>query len=768
MCFSATASFAAGAFLLGVGTLTLRSASTPRELPFAAIPLLFAIQQLSEGVIWLTFSYEAPLLNAVMTHIYSFFSHVLWPIYVPVAVLLIEPPGWRRRALLVLVAAGVAVGAYLLYFLVGFTIVSRPVGQHIEYVSPHFFAAMAITLYVMSTTFSPILSTHRTVKVFGALALLAFAAAYYFYAIWFISVWCFFAALLSMVIYLHFVLRRAERGVPHMLGTIAFGRSTENRLSGHSSKEASTMNTPNTAKAYIVGGGIASLSAAVLLIRDGGFRGQNIRIIEELQVAGGALDGSGDLEKGYVTRGGRMFTEETYVCLWNVLQSVPSLDDPAKSVKDQVWAFNDEWRGDSRARLIDKHHRILDAKDLGFNLHDRLELMRLLVTPERSLGTKRIEDCFSPHFFETNFWAMWRTTFAFQNWHSAIELKRYMLRFLQEFPRIHTLAGVRRTALNQYDSVVRPTEKWLADQGVVFDYGTKVTDIDFLEGDDGRRVQTLHGIRDGKDVSYAVGPHDYAFITIGSMSADSRNGDDDHAASLVRDKRDGAWTLWENMARKAPGFGRPYAFSGNVDESKWESFTLTMRSPLLVERIVAFSGNQPGTGGLMTFRDSSWLMSIVVPHPPHFAGQPDGVFTLWGYGLFVDNKGDYIDKSMAQASGKEILTELMHHLGFEDILDEVRRTTTVIPVMMPYITSQFQRRDVADRPPVIPDGAKNYALLGQYVEIPEDVVFTVEYSVRAAMHGVYGLLGLKNEIPPIYHGIADPRVGFAALKTLVG
>ena len=193
-----------------------------------------------------------------------------------------------------------------------------------------------------------------------------------------------------------------------------------------------------------------------------------------------------------------------------------------------------------------------------------------------------------------------------------------------------------------------------------------------------------------------------------------------------------------------------------------------MRSPLLIERIVAFSGNQPGTGGLMTFKDSSWLMSIVVPHPPHFAGQPDGVFTLWGYGLFIDNKGDYIDKPMAQASGQEILTELMHHLGFEDILDEVRRTTTVIPVMMPYITSEFQRRDVADRPLVIPQGAKNFALLGQYVEIPEDVVFTVEYSVRGAMHGVYGLLGLKNEIPPIYHGIADPKVAMASLRTLMG
>jgi oleate hydratase len=192
-----------------------------------------------------------------------------------------------------------------------------------------------------------------------------------------------------------------------------------------------------------------------------------------------------------------------------------------------------------------------------------------------------------------------------------------------------------------------------------------------------------------------------------------------------------------------------------------------MWSPLLIERIAAFSGNQPGTGGLLTFKDSSWLMSIVVPHP-HFAGQPDGVFTLRGYGLFIDNKGDYIDKPMAQASGQEIVTELLHHLGFEDILDEVRRTTTVIPVMMPYITSEFQRRAAVERPAVIPEGARNFVLLGQYVEIPEDVVFTVEYSVRGAMLGVYGLLGLKNEIPPIYHGIADLTVAMASLRTLMG
>ena len=231
MCFSATASLATGALLLGIGTLTLKSARRPRDLPFAAIPMVFAIQQLTEGVIWLTFSLDAPLLNAVMTYVYSFFSHVLWPVYVPVAVWLMEPPGWRRRALFASVAAGSAVGVYLLYILVAFSVVSRPVGQHIEYVSPHFFAAVTMTLYLMSTALSPMLSTHRVVKVFGVLALMSFAGAYTFYATWFISVWCFFAALLSVVVYFHFVSRTAWRGkTQYMHGATLFGRSTENTL----------------------------------------------------------------------------------------------------------------------------------------------------------------------------------------------------------------------------------------------------------------------------------------------------------------------------------------------------------------------------------------------------------------------------------------------------------------------------------------------------------------------------------------------------------
>lgn len=515
---------------------------------------------------------------------------------------------------------------------------------------------------------------------------------------------------------------------------------------------------PQTPRAYLVGGGIASLSAAVFLIRDAGFDGRRIHILEELGTAGGALDGSTTAQRGFVTRGGRMLEEEAYVSLWNLLETIPTLTDPTVSVREEIRRFNEAWPSLAHARLIDAEHRVIDATQLGFNAADRLQLGRLLAMPERTIGARRIEDFFSEHFFATNFWAMWRTTFAFQNWHSAIELKRYLLRFSQELPRIHTLVGVRRTKLNQYESIVRPIQHWLAERGVVVEYGTTVTDVDFADSNGARRATRISFARDGSPGTYDVEPHDYAFITIGSMTADATYGDDDHAPELVRDRRDGGFALWEAIAGKAPDFGRPNSFDGNVDESKWESFTLTMHDPLLLHRIEELSGNLPGTGGLMTFTASSWLMSIVVPHQPHFDKQPEDQYTLWGYGLLIDEKGDYVPQRMGEATGQEILTELIHQLGFEDIADRIRETTTVVPVMMPYITSQFARRVVADRPLVVPTGATNFAFLGQYTEIPEDVVFTVEYSVRGAMHAVYQLLDVDRKIPAVYHAYAHPRV----------
>ncbi|MET3808653.1 myosin-crossreactive antigen [Nakamurella sp. UYEF19] len=321
-----------------------------------------------------------------------------------------------------------------------------------------------------------------------------------------------------------------------------------------------------------------------------------------------------------------------------------------------------------------------------------------------------------------------------------------------------TLAGVRRTPLNQYDSIVRPIESYLMANGVRIEHGVRVTDGEFIAAGVARRATAIHLICDGEPSTRLLGHDDLAFITLGSMTADSTYGDDHHVPELIRDKRDGAWSLWETLSVKAPDFGRPNTFDGNVDESKWESFTLAMHDFLLLQRVQELTNNMPGEGALMTFVESNWLLSIVVPHQPHFAGQPDDVSTLWGYGLFLDRPGNFVATTLAESTGRQILTELAGHLGVEDVLERIRATTTARTVLMPYITSQFARRSRGDRPMTIPVGAANFAFLGQYTEILEGVEFTVENSIRGAMIAVYGLLGLDNQVPPVYHGLHEPRV----------
>lgn len=520
---------------------------------------------------------------------------------------------------------------------------------------------------------------------------------------------------------------------------------------------------------WIVGAGIAGMAAAAFAIRDAGFPGDHVHILEESGLTGGALDGAtSPLDPAaYVTRGGRMLEDEAFQCVWDLFSTIPTVTDPQVSVREEIRDFNERVRSNAKARLIDSHHQIVDASRYGFSMGDRLELMRLIATPEGHLGTKRIDEVFSEHFFTTNFWQMWRTTFAFQTWHSAAELRRYFRRFIQEFSRIHTLAGIRRTVYNQNDSLVVPLQRWLAAQGVDVRLGIRVTDIDFSATTGRRRAVALHvETSDGAQVQ-ALGIDDFLITTLGSITADSTYGDLDSVPELIRSRRDHAWSLWENIAQKAPDFGRPMCFYGNVDEHKWESFTLTMQDDVLVRRIIAYTSNEPGTGGLMTWVTSGWHLSIVVAHQPHFPTLPEGMRTLWGYGFEIDHKGDYVDKPMAQATGREILIELVHQLGFDDILDHVLETTAVTTVMMPYASSLFAVRKPGDRPEVVPEGSVNFAFVGQFVEMPRDVVFTVEYSVHAAMLAIYTLFGVQRPIPPLYNGMAHPEVAWKAVKTLI-
>ena len=227
MCFSATASFTAGAALSAIGVMTIRRVERRSELPFAAIPVLFGIQQTVEGVIWLTFRHDAPVLRQAMTDVYSLFSHVLWPIYVPLALYFLEATPWRKKVMLAFQVVGAAVGLYLLYSLIARPIVAEVIDRHIVYLSPHFFLGPVIVAYVAATCFSEFFSSHAFVRLFGALALLSFIATYQFYTRALVSVWCFFAALLSVLIFAHLRFRRlggfpvADRGRREATATLS-------------------------------------------------------------------------------------------------------------------------------------------------------------------------------------------------------------------------------------------------------------------------------------------------------------------------------------------------------------------------------------------------------------------------------------------------------------------------------------------------------------------------------------------------------------------
>ena len=515
---------------------------------------------------------------------------------------------------------------------------------------------------------------------------------------------------------------------------------------------------------HLVGGGIASLAAAAFLIRDGDVPGHRITIFEESDRIGGALDGSGTPEDGYVLRGGRML-ESKYVCTFDLFDSIPTLD-MTRTVTEETMAWNRTMKTSSKSRLVRDGMR-QTAPAFGLSERQILSLERLIIEPESMLGHTAILDQFDAAFFKTDFWFMWCTTFAFQPWHSAVEFKRYLVRFAHMVGGFDRLQGIMRTVYNQYDSLVRPLHKWLDDRGVKFEINTRVVDITFAETPGQTTVTGLLLEKPGQASSIAVNADDLVLVTLGSMTEASSLGTMDTAAKLGAKSDGGAWKLWEAIAWGRPEFGTPTVFDDHVDKSKWLSFTLTMQDHLLLHTVADFTGNVPGEGGLVTFPDSPWLASIVIPYQPHFIGQPDDVTVMWGYGLSVDAIGEFVKKPMADCTGHEILTEILGqlHIGGENA-QAILASSICIPCMMPFITSQFLPRDRGDRPQVVPRGSTNLAFMGQFCELPDDVVFTVEYSIRSAQTAVQAMLGLKRGPPPVYKGEFDPRVLFKAFRAL--
>lgn len=527
-------------------------------------------------------------------------------------------------------------------------------------------------------------------------------------------------------------------------------------------------------RAYFVGSGLASLAGAAFLVRDAQMPGNAITIFEELALAGGSMDGILDEHKGFIIRGGREM-EAHFETLWDLFRSIPSLQTPDASVLDEMYWLHKADPSTSPCRAIQKRGELIDQlPDLTLTPRAVEELIALGLMRERDLDDKRIDEVFTEEFFASNFWLYWATMFAFEPWASALEMRRYILRFVHHVSTLADLSSLRFTHYNQYESLVLPLVEYLKGHGVTFQYGTQVDDI-LVTNAGGEKVATAINLTvDGKAGKIALAPADLVFVTNGSITESSTYGDNDTPAPIVTD-RGGAWSLWKQLAARDSAFGRPEKFCENIPQANWTiSATVTLTDDRIVPYIERITGRDPRsgrivTGGPCTIKDSSWLYGFSMSRQPHFAAQdPQKDLVVWLYGLFSDKPGDYVRKPIRDCTGAELCAEWLYHLGVpEDRIDELAHNAArTIPCNMPYITSYFMPRAAGDRPLVVPEGSRNLAFIGNFAETERDTVFTTEYSVRTAMEAVYTLVGVDRGVPEVFASSFDVRVLLDALYYL--
>jgi oleate hydratase len=516
-------------------------------------------------------------------------------------------------------------------------------------------------------------------------------------------------------------------------------------------------------KAYIVGGGLAGLAAAAFLADDIHMPAKNITIYEKMNDVGGSMDGTGKAVSGYLCRGEREL-EPFMECLWYLCSKAPSLRHKGRTVLDDVVDFNKDEPIHSEYRIIEKCGKVADYHNFKLDDECRTLATMLLYAPEETLEGLAIQDYFPPRFFESNMWYCFSTMLAFKKYHSIIEAKRYFRRFAHLGPEIDYLHGILHTDLNEYEAMIKPILFWLKGLGINIITDTEVTDIELTK--DNNTVISLEILKADKKQSIKIAPEDMVFVTNGSMAQNSAFGDNNTVAPTNRDTKDrGVFTLWEKLAAKDKKFGNPATFISDIDKTKWISVFPTITDyPQFVERIEKVSGSKAGCGGAISIKDSNWLISFVLHHKPFFSNQPDNVEVLWLMGLYGEHTGDYIKKPMCDCTGNEIMTEILYHLGMLDMKDDLLAHSYISTCMMPYITSQFMPRKIADRPKIVPDGCTNLAFIGQYVETPEDAVFTVETSVRTAMQAVYSLTKVDKDPIEVYPTRYDIRYILAGIK----
>ena len=517
--------------------------------------------------------------------------------------------------------------------------------------------------------------------------------------------------------------------------------------------------------AYLIGSGLAALSAACFMVRDGQMKGEHIHVLEKDPIPGGACDGYKYQDIGYVMRGGREM-DNHFECMWDLFRSIPSIEDENVTVLDEYYWLNKHDPNYSLCRATvncgeDAH---TDGK---FGLSDKgaMEILKLFMTPDEQLYDKKITDFFDDEVLSTNFWLYWRTMFAFENWHSALEMKRYLQRYIHHIGGLPDFTALRFTRYNQYESMILPMVKYLESYGVQFHYGVKVTNVAFDCANGKKQATRIDTLRDGHEECIDLTENDLVFITNGGCVENSTIGSQTTVAPLNFDlKEGGGWDLWRKIAAQDPSFGHPDKFCYDPELSNWMSATITTLDQRIVPYIKKICKRDPFTGkvvtgGIVSVKDSSWLLSWTLNRQQQFRDQPKDQLCVWVYSLFSDKPGDYVKKPMRECTGEEICQEWLYHIGVpvDQIEDLAANSANTVPCMMPYIDAFFMPRAAGDRPDVVPEGAVNFAFIGQFAETKRDTIFTTEYSIRTGMEAVYTLLNVDRGVPEVWGSVYDIR-----------
>ncbi len=517
--------------------------------------------------------------------------------------------------------------------------------------------------------------------------------------------------------------------------------------------------------AYIVGSGLAALTAACYLVRDGQMKGEHVHILEKENLPGGACDGYKFENIGYVMRGGREM-DNHFEVMWDLFRSIPSIETEGVSVLDEYYWLNKEDPNYSLCRAT--VNRGEDAHTDGkFDISDKgaMEIMKLFFTPNEELQDKRITDVFDDEVLNSNFWLYWRTMFAFENWHSALEMKLYVQRFIHHIGGLPDFKALRFTKYNQYESMILPMVKYLEGFGVQFHYGVKVVNVEFDCKPDKKVAKSIEVIRGGNTEHIDLTENDLVFITNGGCVENSAIGSQNTPAPYNTEiKAGGGWDMWRKIAAQDKSFGNPDKFCYDPEQSNWMSATVNTLDQKIIPYIKNICKRDPFTGkvvtgGIVTAKDSAWLLSWTINRQPQFRSQPKDQCLVWVYGLFSDKPGDFVKKPMRECTGKEICMEWLYHIGVpENEIEELaEHSANTVPCMMPYITAFFMPRAYGDRPDVVPEGAVNFAFLGQFAETKRDTIFTTEYSMRTAMEAVYTLLNVDRGVPEVWGSVYDVR-----------